>query len=197
MKKRDKLLLSALVVGALGTVAALGVFGAFSATTQNAGNEISTGTVAFSDNDGGTAMFNATGAKPGDTLTKCIRATYTGDLPANVRLYSASSPGALAQYVDLTIAQGTQASSSFPDCTGFSPDSNGTIFSGTLQNFEQTRNDYASGLVTAPPSRPLHDWSSGDSLVYRITATVQSSAPNTLQATSTGVHTYAWEAHNN
>jgi len=49
MRKRNKLLLSALVIGALGSVAALGVFGVFSATTQNAGNEISTGTVALTD----------------------------------------------------------------------------------------------------------------------------------------------------
>ena len=58
MKRRHKLLASALVVGVLGTVAAGGVFGLFSATTQNAGNEISTGIVALSDNDNGSAMFN-------------------------------------------------------------------------------------------------------------------------------------------
>ena len=81
MKRRHKLLASALVVGVLGTVAAGGVFGLFSATTQNAGNEISTGSVALSDNDNGSAMFNITNAKPGDSWTRCIKVTYAGSLP--------------------------------------------------------------------------------------------------------------------
>ncbi|MGE0507267.1 MAG: hypothetical protein AB7P38_17945, partial [Solirubrobacterales bacterium] len=62
MSKLQKILASTVVVGVLGSLDALGVFGAFSATTQNAGNEISAGTVDLSDNDAGTAMFNNTNA---------------------------------------------------------------------------------------------------------------------------------------
>ena len=61
----------------------------FSATTQNAGNEISTGTVAISDNDAGSALYNITGAKPGDTVSRCIRTTYTGSLRFNTRALAA------------------------------------------------------------------------------------------------------------
>ena len=43
MSRRNKVLLSALTVGALGSVATLGIFGVFTATTQNAGNEIRRG----------------------------------------------------------------------------------------------------------------------------------------------------------
>src|SRR5215210_6519623 len=100
MAKKQKVLLSTLVVGVLCGLTSLGVFGVFSATTQNAGNEISTGTVAISDNDLGSALYNITGAKPGDTVSRCIRTTYTGSLPADVHLYTTSPPGALAQYVD-------------------------------------------------------------------------------------------------
>ena len=83
MKKSQKALASVLVVGLLGGVVALGVFGLFSATTQNSGNEISAGTIAISDNDAGSAMFNITNAKPGDTWTRCIKVSYNGSLGPN------------------------------------------------------------------------------------------------------------------
>jgi hypothetical protein len=195
MKKRDKLLLTALVVGALGSVAALGVFGAFSATTQNAGNEISTGTVAFSDNDSGSALYNVTAAKPGDSVSRCIKASYTGSLPADVRLYTTSTAGTLAQYADITITQGTQATSTFPDCAGFTPDSQGTIYSGTLSHFEQTYTGYASGINTSPAGQT--SWNQNNSLVYRIQATLQSGTPDAAQGSSTGVHSFVWDARSN
>ena len=131
MRIRDKVLLSALVVGVLGSLAAAGVFGVFSATTTNAGNEISAGTVALSDNDAGSAMYNLNGATPGDTATSCIKVTYNGSLNSDVRLYSPDTVGVLAPYVDMTIEEGTQSSSTFPDCTGFTA-SGGPIYSGTL-----------------------------------------------------------------
>jgi hypothetical protein len=195
MSKRNKILLSALTVGALGSVAALGIFGFFTATTQNAGNEISTGTVAFTDNDAGSALYNVTGAKPGDSVSKCIKTSYTGTLPAAVHLYSPSTPGTLGQYVDMTITQGTQVSSTFPDCTGFTPDADGTIFTGTLQAFEQTYSNYATGIATDPPGATI--WAPSDTLVYRFNATLRSTTPDTAQAASTGVHSFVWEAHSN
>ena len=82
MTKSKKVLLSAVVVGVLGSFVALGVFGLFSATTQNSGNEISSGVVSLSDNDAGSSLVNVTGAKPGDSWTRCIRVTYSGVLGA-------------------------------------------------------------------------------------------------------------------
>ncbi len=194
MDRRAKLALSALVIGVLGGFAALGVYGLFTATTQNAGNEISSGTVEFGDNDSGSALYNTTGVRPGDTISRCIKTTYTGSLPALVRLYSPSSPGPLAQYVDLTIAQGTQASSTFPSCTGFVPDATGTIFTGTLQAFEQARGSYATGIATAPVGKTA--WSANEALVYRVQVTLQVSAPDSSQGWSSGVHSFVWEARN-
>jgi len=194
MAKNQKLLLSTLVVGLLCGLTTLGVFGLFSATTQNAGNEISTGTVAISDNDAGSALYNITGAKPGDTVSKCIRTTYTGSLPANVHLYTTSVPGALAQYIDLTITKGTQLNSSFPDCTGFTADSGGQLFAGTLQSFEQTRNAFAAGIATVPAGQTA--WLTGASVVYRIDATLQAGTPDASQGSSSGAHTFIWEARN-
>jgi hypothetical protein len=195
MRKTHKLLLSALVVGALGSLTLVGVFGLFTATTQNAGNEISTGTVALTDNDAGSALYNVTGATPGDSVTKCIKVSYAGSLDADVRLYSPSTVGTLAQYTDLTVTQGTQATSTFPDCTGFTADAVGTVYTGTLQGFEQAHSNYANGIDVDPAGLP--DWVTNTHLVYRFQATLQSSAPDTAQGASTGVHSFVWEAHNN
>jgi hypothetical protein len=193
MKKSAKVALSALVVGVLGSFAALGVYGAFTATTQNAGNEITSGTVELSDNDSGSALYSATGVKPGETLTRCIKTTYTGTLPAVVHLYSPSTAGPLAQYIELTITQGTQATSTFPNCTGFAADATGTIYSGTLQSFEQARSSYATGVATTPVGKT--SWSTGEALVYRFQATLQATAPDSSQGWSSGVHSFIWEAH--
>lgn len=189
---RAKVALSALVLGALGGLSALGVYGLFTATTQNAGNEITSGTVAFGDNDSGAALYSVSDVRPGESVTRCIKTTYTGSLPAAVRLFSPSSPGPLAQYVELTITPGTQASPSFPSCTGFAPDAGGAIYTGTLQSFEQTRGTYAAGVATSPAGKS--SWSSGDSVVYRFVATLQSTAPDSSQGWSTGAHSFTWEA---
>lgn len=194
MRKRTKLVLSALAAGVLGSFIALGVYGFFTATTQNSGNEIVSGTVAFADNDSGSALYNVTGARPGDVTSKCIKTTYTGSLPSVVRVYAPSSPGPLAQYIDLTITQGTQASSTFPDCTGFLPDAAGVIYSGSLQSFEQTRNSYTVGITTAPGGQA--GWSTNNSVIYRFQTALQAGTPDTSQGWTSGVHSFVWEARN-
>ena len=191
-----KLLLSLLIVGVAGSVAAFGVLSAFSSTTANPGNEFQAGTVAIGDNDSGTALYNNANAAPGESVTKCIKVTYSGSLDADVRLYVADAVGALAQYVDLTIQPGD-----FPGappagnaCTGFNADG-AAAFDDTLANFRSSHNSWASGLVDNPGSDS--DWSENDSVVYQITATVQSDAPNSAQDTTTNVHAFTWEARNN
>ena len=121
MSKSQKLLLSTLVVGVLGSAVVLGVFGLFSATTQNSGNEISAGTVALSDNDAGSAQFNITGAKPGDSWTRCIRVLYTGSLPADLKLYELGGGGPLSPYLTLKLEQGTQPENNLPQLRRLHP----------------------------------------------------------------------------
>lgn len=194
MKTTTKFLLTALCIGALGSLAAMGVFGAFSATTTNAGNTITAGTVSIADNDAGAAMYSLTNAKPGESVSKCIKVTYTGSLDADVHIYTTSSIGALGQYVELTITPGTQTTSTFPSCTGFTPDAGGALYSGTLANFATTKNNYANGVVDYPGSGTK--WASNESVVYQVTATLQSSAPEAAQGATTGAHTFTWEARN-
>jgi hypothetical protein len=194
MKTSTKVLLTALCVGALGSLAAMGVFGAFSATTTNAGNNITAGNVAIADNDAGAAMYSITNAKPGESVSKCIKVTYTGSIDADVRIYTTSTIGSLGQYVDLTITPGTQATSTFPSCTGFTADASGALYTGSLQNFGTTKNSYANGVADYPGSGTK--WTANESVVYQVTATLQSSAPDTAQGLTTGSHTFTWEARN-
>jgi hypothetical protein len=194
VKTTTKVLLTALCVGALGSLAAMGVFGAFSSTTTNAGNTITAGSVALADNDAGAAMYSIANAKPGESVSKCIKVTYTGSLDADVRIYTTSTIGSLGQYVELTITPGTQTTPSFPSCTGFTADSGGALYSGTLQNFGNTKNSYANGVVDYPGSGTK--WAANESVVYQVTATLQSSAPDTAQGLTTGSHTFTWEARN-
>ena len=192
MKTTTKVLLTALCVGALGSLAAMGVFGAFSSTTTNAGNTITAGTVAIADNDAGAAMYSITNAKPGESVSKCIKVTYTGSIDADVHLYTTSTIGALGQYVDLTITPGTQTTPSFPSCTGFVADSGGALYTGTLANFATTKNSYANGVVDYPGTGTK--WATNESVIYQVTASLQSSAPEAAQGATTGAHTFTWEA---
>jgi hypothetical protein len=194
VKTSTKVLLTALCVGALGSLAAMGVFGAFSATTTNAGNTITAGTVAIADNDAGAAMYSITNAKPGESVSKCIKVTYTGSLDADVHIYTSSTIGALGQYVDLTITPGSQTTPTFPSCTGFTPDSGGALYTGTLANFATTKNSYANGVADYPGAGTK--WAANESVVYQVTATLQSSAPEAAQGATTGAHTFTWEARN-
>jgi hypothetical protein len=194
MKTTTKVLLTALCVGALGSLAAMGVFGAFSSTTSNAGNTITAGTVAIADNDAGAAMYSIANAKPGESVSKCIKVTYTGSLDADVHIYTTSTIGSLGQYVELTITPGTQTTPSFPSCTGFTPDAGGALYTGTLQNFGTTKTSYATGVVDYPGAGTK--WASNESVIYQVTATLQSSAPDAAQGLTTGAHTFTWEARN-
>jgi hypothetical protein len=195
MKRREKLLLTFLLVGVLGGLAGLGVFGAFTSTTTNANNDFASGTVVIGDNDANSALYNVSNAKPGSSNSGCIKVTYTGSLPADVHVYTNSTVGALGQYVDLTITPGTQTGTpTFPSCTGFTADPGGAIYSGTLQNFTTSKNSYANGVVDYPGSTST--WNTNDAVVYQFTTTLQSGAPDAAQGLSTGSHAFTWEARN-
>ncbi|MSO41910.1 MAG: hypothetical protein EXQ70_08495 [Solirubrobacterales bacterium] len=188
MHRKEKILLSLLLVGALGSMAAFGVLGAFSSTTSNLNNSFAAGTVVLADNDANSSLYTVSNAKPGDTVTRCIRVTYTGTLGSDARIYTLSPIGALGPYVDLTIQPGTMpGATAFPNCTGFTADPGGALYTGTLQNFGSTRNSYANGVVDFPGA--TSSWATNDDVVYQVTAQLQASAPDTAQGATTGSHT--------
>jgi hypothetical protein len=193
--RKQKLLLSLLVVGITASIAAFGVFSAFSSQTSNPGNNFSAGTVNISDNDAGAAAYNVTNGKPGSSQTSCVRVLYTGSLDADVHLYTPESIGTVGQYVDLTIQPGTQATPSM-DCSGFTA-SGSPAYSGTLSAWQSAHSSYANGL-TVLPSASATKWATNDAVVYQITATLQdnNSANGVTSSLSTGTHSFVWEAHN-
>jgi hypothetical protein len=195
MTIKIKVLLTVLAMSSLGGLSAVGVFSAFSSTTSSASNQFATGTVTLADNDLGASLYSISNAKPGESASKCIKVSYTGSLDADVRLFTTSTVGSLGPYIDLTITPGTQSSSSFPSCTGFVADSGGALYSGTLAAFGTAKNSYANGVVDYPGTSATK-WATNDSVVYQITATLQSAAPDAAQGLTTGATTFNWEAHN-
>lgn len=188
MGNAGRIIRTALILGAVCLVGAIGAFSAFSSQTDNAGNVVSTGTVVLADNDAGGSLYGLAKAKPGDSQASCIRVVYSGTLDADVRLYTPSSIEALGPYVNLEIEPGSQASPSFPSCSGFVADG-AAIYDGPLSAFPSS---YAGGVVDYPGSSSK--WAKEDSVVYRVTASVSSSAPDSAQGATTGSHTIRWEA---
>jgi predicted ribosomally synthesized peptide with SipW-like signal peptide len=193
MTKSKKVLRTILVAGVLSALAALATFSAFSSQTDNPGNNVTAGTVVLTDNDGSTASYNMTNAKPGDSSTPfCVRVAYSGSLDSNVKLYTPSSIGALGPYVNLKIETGSQATPN-TNCTGFTQGAgDGTLFNAALSTFPTS---YASGQLDSGPGAATK-WVNGDAVVYRVTATLSASAPDTAQAATTGSHTIRFEAQN-
>ena len=188
MGNASRIIRTALILGAVALVGAIGAFSAFSSQTDNAGNVVATGTVVLADNDAGGSLYGISNAKPGSSQASCIRVVYTGSLDADVHLYTPSTIGALGPYVNLKIEPGTQASPSFPSCTGFTPEGS-PIYNGALSSFPTS---YEGGVVDYPGSGSK--WSKEDSVVYRVTASVSESTPDSAQGTTTGSHTIRWEA---
>jgi hypothetical protein len=196
MSRTSKVLTSLLMVGLLGAVAGMSVFSAFSSTTSNDNNSFAAGSVTIGDNDSNQALYTVSNQRPGQGVTKCIKVTFTGTLASDVHIYSntaVASLGPLAPYVNLTITPGTQSSSTFPDCTGFTPDSGGALYTGTVYDFVNTKNSYANGVVDYPGS--TSSWLNGNSVVYQFDATLSNSTPDSVQGATTNAHSYVWEAH--
>lgn len=185
------------MLAAIGAVVSLGTFSAFSSTTSNTGNTFAAGTVTIGDNDAGAALYSLAGQLPGATVTRCIKVTYTGSLEADVKLYTPSTIGTLGPFLNLTVTPGTQATSTFPACTGFTPDASGAIFTGSLSAFAAAHPTYAAGLADYPAAGT--EWATDDAVVYRFEVTLaDDNAANggAGGALTTGTHAFTWEARN-
>lgn len=196
MNRSRKLLLTTLAVGATGAVAGLGVFAAFTATTENLGNNIGAGTVTISDNDGGVGgfpIYNDNNRGPGEQVEGCITVSYTGSLNADVTLYRIADP-ALANLEDfqLTIERGDplNLTGAMPDCTGFVPE--GLVFNDTL---DQLGTDFDTGAIATPAGGVT----TNDEIAYRFRiAPLDDPTPNAHSTPIiTGAHGFRWEARSN
>jgi hypothetical protein len=176
-------LLAFLLVGLL---VVSGSRAAFSATTGNSGNTFSSGTVTLTDDDAGSAMFTASGMKPGSSSTNCIAVTYGGSLvPADVKLYGSTGGTGLSSYLNVTLDIG--AGGSMGSCGGFV--SSSTLYSGTLAAFVAAHSDWSTGQASWTPA------STPDSRTFRFVMSLPSGTSNAAQGL-TATATFTWEAQN-
>jgi hypothetical protein len=191
--RRRKVLLTVGVLCVLVGLVTLGSFAAFTATTTNSGNNISSGTVNISQHAGATTLYNVTNQKPGQSTQKCVRVQYTGSLQAVVELYMGGTISNGTLY-NLQVERGTGLTAPAADmnCTGFSATS--TAFGpAALNTFPTT---YAGGVDGKPTAGV---WNTNDTVDYRFTITQNDDAVanNHTNVTSSGAHTFTWEARNN
>jgi hypothetical protein len=192
MPTRRKLLVTAGVLVVVGALGALASFSAFRATTANTANAASSGTVKIDQHAGATTLYNVTDAKPGQQTIKCVRVTYAGSLPSSVKLY-VSSGIQNAWLFNLKVERGSGLTTlnSTMSCAGFSPSS--TAYDQVLDNFPQS---FATSSVDGKAGGAA--WSNGDSVDYRFTIEPTGDpAWDYSTPTSTGAHTFTWEAQNN
>ncbi len=189
MSRTKSLLRTLLVIGAASAAAVFGTFSAFSATTENAGNRLSTGDVDLSDNDSGSAMYFDTNATPGQTFEKCIKVTYNGSLDADVKLYVDDAVGALGDYVNLKITPGSQPAATGMACDGFTADAGGALYDGELDDFAAAHSSWANGLADTPSGATK--WAKGSSVVYRVQVGIQNDAA--AEGKDTNLHGFTWE----
>jgi len=193
MSRVRKILATLVVLGATGSLAAFGVFAAFSSTTTNPGNTITAGTVTITDNDAGVALYSLTNQAPAVTTTKCIGVTYTGSLDSTVKLYTADVLDAGAQYVNVVVTPGTvTAGTAFPLCTGFAAHATATPFTGTLQAFKTAHSSFANGYTVNPGAATK--WVTNDLLAYRIAVSIAD--VGAAGGATSGTHAFTWEAQN-
>jgi hypothetical protein len=159
---------------------------AFTATTVNPASSWTAGTVTLTDDDSTTALFTATGLKPGSTGTKCIKVTYGGNITSgDVKLYAAAPTGTLGTYIDMTIEMGPVAGAgTFADCTGFTVSS--TPVNAVALSTVGTKTNYSNGYSTG--------WSptAGQARVFRFTYTLQSGTPDGQQGAACTIP-FTWE----
>lgn len=157
---------------------------AFNGAAGNPASAWSAGRVSLTDDDGGSALFTATGLKPGSTGQKCINVTYGGTVAAgDVRIYGATPTGTLGAYLAITVELGTTGA--FANCGAFSASS--TPINDVALSTVGTKANYSTGYSTG--------WSPavGESRVFRFTYTMSSSIPDS-QESATASMPFTWEA---
>lgn len=193
-----KVLASLAVVAGAGALATYGIFGAFSAETVNAGNEFSSATLELtSSNDAlSDPVYFATNAVPGDsgdTADSCIEITYSGTVPAEVRLYGdmITEGDGLAPGVLLRITEGDGGSED--SCASFEPSgSAGDIYGGSSGSDVQTirilHSSWDQGFN-------LGTWSPDESRTYRYESWLSPTVdPTDMQGKNAGEQSFVWEA---
>ncbi len=192
-ENKRKLLLTLLVVGVMGSLAAFGTYSAFVATTTNSGNSFAAGTVKIEDAGGQTtALFdNVIDQGPGTITQRCIRVLYSGSLASTVHMYIASVTN--GDKFNATVERGSGLTDpTVRTCAGFTSSSSAFGPAG-LDTLPST---YSGGVAGKASDAA---WALNDTVDYRITLSpIDDATPNAhVSAVSTGTFSITWEAHSN
>lgn len=166
-------------------------YSAFSGTTRNSGNSWSTGSVALTDDDNGTARFQATNMVPQQTETKCIAVTANASVPGIVKGYAVNpvtSAAKLDDYIKITIDHGTGGG--FGTCDGFTKTGD-SIATPTALSTLAAAKDFSTGVGGWAVAAGTQ------TRTYRITYTfdttgVSQTTLDSLQGAQTGID-FQWE----
>jgi hypothetical protein len=192
-----KLAATAATLAGCALLASAATWSNLNATATNPSNAFTAGTVQIASNSGAAAVLSLTNAKPGGVSTGCIQVSYTGTLPATVKLYGTSGGTGWNQYLNLVVTRGTfSGTPSAGSCTGFTADATnyiaqgvGVIYSGTLANWPTS----AATAQVDPISSAPATWSPNATHGYELQVSLQSN--NAGQGLS-GSETFTFEADN-
>lgn len=191
-----KLLASAGLLGLVGVVGATGTMSSLNDTTANPANAFASGTVKIGDNDAGTALATFTNGRPGTTASGCELVSYTGTLPANVRLSAVTTGTGLGAYLDLVVTRGSfSGTPTAGSCTGFVADSTnygngaGIIYTGLLSSLGATA---ATGVLDPTTASP-ESWTTSETHAYKVQVTLRSDPLGQGKTAST---TFTWTGEN-
>jgi hypothetical protein len=184
-RTRIKIVTAALALVATSLVWSGGTFSAFNKTSPMPSNSVATGSVTLTDNDSGAAAFTLANAAPGSTTTNCVNVSYTGDIAAGVRLYGTIGGTGLASYVTVVVTRGTfSATPTAGSCTGFTADTGGQLYSGTLSAFPTT----AGAALTDTVS-----WTNGTKRGYKFVVSLPAGTASAAQGLTASAN-FTWMA---
>jgi hypothetical protein len=167
--------LGALAVVLVAVGITIGSGASFTASAANPGNVFATGSLSIG-NSPSSALFNATGLKPGDVNTGTVDIENTGSLPGVFALGTANATGdtALLGELDVVVGNcGAWSAGSPPSCASPS-----TVY---------------SGKIDALTSQTLGTYAAAAKRRYKFTVTLPSGTSDTFQGKSAQVD-FAWSA---
>ncbi|MFN3218827.1 MAG: hypothetical protein ACE367_20220 [Acidimicrobiales bacterium] len=156
------------LVGGIAVIVAAGALVWSAVATSSARVSATTETVGFfrsgtvelqQESSAQRFLFDADGLYPGSTIEGCVDIAYTGSLAGTMRAYAtpAATTG-LDRFVDMTLEVA-------PDCA--SDASGSVVFTGSLMDFWQTHDSFATGLTIEPRAQ------TGDTVGLRAVAVVR------------------------
>ncbi|HEX9089075.1 MAG TPA: hypothetical protein VF867_16275 [Arthrobacter sp.] len=155
-------------------------FAAFSGTTANPGNTWSAGSVNLTNNKA-TAMFTASSIAPGYTESHCITVSTTSTIATVLSFYAVqgANTNGLADNLTLNVAAGSGGTDGASSCTGFV--SAQSLYSGTMTGLSSAHGTAGTAFDVTT------QLAASGSQQFMITATLPSSAPNTVQSGTAGM----------